>query len=276
MTVACTLAALPLFAQAGPSLSYEVAGREARDGVEVLQISFKAADSPSPTNAFLVRPESGGRGSAILYLHLLGPGGDKSEFLDEAKAMAAKGAVSLLPQQRVPWQQPWAGDAGDLELGRGQLAELRAGIAILRAERGVAKGRVAIVGHDYGAMSGLVLMAEDPAIMGGAFLAFAPRYSDWIGYFHGRNPLPKDQYDRAMAPLDPMKSLSRIGGRPLFLQFAKNDKYLSPDTIESIRIAAGPGPAFDVADAAGTNHENLSAKGAPPRLAWLDRLLSTP
>ena len=273
MILAC-LAVLPAFAQSAPAAPYAISNSEIENGVEVLTISYQAPDSPSPTGAFLVRPTSGRAGSAILYLHLFP--GSKKEFLQEAKAMAAKGIVCLLPDGRVPWSLPWNGSEGDLGKGREQVAECRAGVGILRNEPGIAKGRIVIVGHDYGAMFGLDLMAEDPEILGGAFLAFAPTYSKWITYFHSRDSLTLDEYDQVVRSLDPLTVLPRIGGRPLFLQFSDSDRYVSQNDVETIRKVADAGAVLDVVEESGTNHENLQKKGASSRLAWLDKMLQTP
>jgi predicted esterase len=270
------LGAASAFAETGGSSLYTVAGTESEGSVQVLSIDFQSAESPSQSHAFLVRPGSGGTGSAILYLHLLGPGGTSTQFLSEAKTLAAKGVVCLLPQGRVPWHETWTGDSKDLARGQSQMAEYRMAIEILRHEPGVTPGGIVLVGHDYGAMYGLCLMADDPGIKAGAFLAFAPRYSDWIAYFPGDNHLPKDQYDRLMGPLDPMKALSRIADRPVFLQFARSDIYVSEKTISMIQAAAGPRMVFDVVDAEGTHHENLHRMGAARRGAWLEQQLGTP
>jgi pimeloyl-ACP methyl ester carboxylesterase len=170
----------------------------------------------------------------------------------------------------------WAGDETDLARGQGQLAEFEGALALLQAEPGLAKDRIVLVGHDYGAMFGLVLAAENPDIRAMVFLAFAPRYSDWKDFFNPRKKLTPAVYDGIMAPLDPMAALDKLRGRPLFLQFAKSDTYVSEETVAAIRAAAGAGPVFDVVDAPDTDHENLHKKGAEVRLAWMENQLFAP
>ena len=175
--------------------------------------------------------------------------------------MASKGIVCLLPDGRVPWSLRWNGSGDDVGKGLEQLAEYRYAIDILRGEPGIARGRILVVGHDYGAMYGLALMAKDPEIMGGAFLAFAPKYSKWLSYF-SRDRLPTDEYDRLLESLDPLTALARIGRRPLFLQFVDSDSYVSQNDVETIRKVADAGSVFEVVDESGTYHENLQEKGS--------------
>ncbi len=257
---------------AGP-VAYEVLNRKTEAAVEVLVIEFQAQGSDFRTQAILVRPTSAGPHPGVLYLHKLGPGGSSGQFREEAMLLAAKGVICLLPQGRVPWKQKWSGDELDLPRGRAQLAEFSAALSLLEAEAGVDRQRILLVGHDYGAMFGLVLAAANPGISAMAFLAFAPRFSDWKDYFSPRKNLSPAVYDEIMAPLDPMKALEGLKGRRLFLQFAASDGFVSPQTVAEIRAAAGEGSVFDIVSSQGTDHENLHQNGSATRLAWMERQL---
>ena len=59
------------------------------------------------TEAYLVEPAGGGRGSGVLFLHWFdteAPDGNRTQFLEEASSLAREhGTVSVLPQGQFPW-----------------------------------------------------------------------------------------------------------------------------------------------------------------------------
>lgn len=62
---------------------------------------------PTGSEVYLVEPMAGGRCAAVLFLHWFdtqAPDGNRTQFLDEAVALAREhGVVSILPQGRFPW-----------------------------------------------------------------------------------------------------------------------------------------------------------------------------
>ena len=92
-----------------------------------------------------------------------------------------QGVVSVLPQG----QFPWLGGTGRRGLGRrthpGERLRGTAGRWTCSRERpGVDPPRIALVGHDFGAMHGVVLAAEDERIAGDGLIAATPRWADWF------------------------------------------------------------------------------------------------
>jgi pimeloyl-ACP methyl ester carboxylesterase len=215
----------------------------------------------------------GGRGPALLFLHWFdteAPDGNRTQFLDEAVAMAHDhGAVSLLPQGRFPWAEDPTDAAADAERIRAEVARHRAAVDLLAARTDVAQERIGLVGHDFGAMHGVLLAAEDQRIAAAVLVAATPRWGDWFLPFW---QIAGDRHDylRALAPLDPIERVGAIAPRPVCFQFARNDFFIAPMTgLEFHRVAGEPKEmhAYDA------DHGMRDRQAALDRLAFLRPLL---
>ncbi|MGH2416911.1 MAG: alpha/beta hydrolase family protein [Candidatus Limnocylindria bacterium] len=208
-----------------------------RDDVRVDDVRV-AADIP----AFVVEPSEGGRGPAILFLHWFdteAPDGNRTQFLAEAEDLARDhGVVSLLPQGRFPW----SGDPTDAEADAGRIrAEVeghRAALDLLAGRTDVDAARIALVGHDFGAMHGTLLSAEDRRIAAAVLIAATPRWGDWFLPFW---PIAGDRHDylRALAPVDPIARVGELSPRPVCFQFARSDFFIASMTGLEFHAAAG-------------------------------------
>ena len=131
-----------------------------------------------------MEPVGGGRGPAILFLHWLdteAPDGNRTQFLDEAIGLAREqGVVSVLPQGQFPWLGGPVDAASDAERIRAEVARHRLAIDMLEERPDVDPARIAMVGHDFGAMHGVILAAEDERIAGAVLIAATPRWGDWF------------------------------------------------------------------------------------------------
>ena len=208
-----------------------------RDGVRVDDV--RVGDG---VPAFVVQPVGGGRGAAILFLHWFdteAPDGDRTQFLSEAEDLARDhGVVSVLPQGRFPW----SGDPTDAEADAGRIrAEVeghRAALDELAGREDVDASRIALVGHDFGAMHGTLLAAEDARIAAAVLIAATPRWGDWFLPFW---PIAGDRHDylRALAPLDPITRVGEVSPRPVCFQFARSDFFIASMTGLEFHGAAG-------------------------------------
>ena len=238
-----------------------------RDGVRVHDIEVAGSE------AYLVEPIAGGGGSAILFLHWFdteAPDGNRTQFLAEATALARDhGVVSLLPQGRFPWSAPPTDAEADATRIRDEVERHRAGVDLLAARDDVESGRIAMVGHDFGAMHGVVLAAEDKRIAAAVLIAATPRWGDWFLAFW---PVAGDRWDylRALAPLDPVSRIGDLAPRPVCLQFARNDFFIAGMSGLELHGAAGEPKALHPYD---TEHGVREPQAAADRAAFLGPLL---
>ena len=208
-----------------------------RDGARIHDLRVQAG-----SDAYLVEPVDGGRGAALLFLHWFdteAPDGNRTQFLDEAVALAREhGVVSLLPQGRFPWAEAPTDVKADAARIRAEVAAHGRAVDLLAARDDVEAGRIGLVGHDFGAMHGIVLAAEDDRIAAAVLIAAAPRWGDWFLPFW---PIAGDRWDylRALHPLDPVTRIGGVAPRPICLQFAKSDFYIADMSGLELHRAAG-------------------------------------
>ena len=252
------------------------AQRPATSGVVVEDISIPVPGQ-DPVQAYLVKPAGPIKKSSaagVLWLHWLGEiNNDRSEYLPEAIALAGEGAVSVLPLGYFPWVPNPDGTAGDVTLVENQVAAFGRALDRLADVRGVDQSRIALVGHDYGAMYGailadsedqggnristMVLQAPD-ALMGNWFAQF------WLGYEGAQ----RDAYLAQFAGLDPVDRAAglndRLGDRVLF-QWAGKDIFIDQDVRDAYAAAA---PDADVTFYENQDHE-FRDSARVDRLAFL-------
>jgi dienelactone hydrolase len=200
---------------------------EPRGDVTVRDITF----SPGPgreTKAYLVVPKGNGPFAGILWVHWLGEEkSNRSQFLDEAVELAPKGAVSLLVD--AMWSAPeWFGKRipeKDYENSIRQVIELRRALDLLLSQANVDKTRIGFVGHDYGAMYGMLMAGVDPRINTFVFIAATQSLNDWA--FLGPQPKSKAAYLKQNSNLELTDYLRQVGNASKFFQFGKGDFYVS-------------------------------------------------
>jgi dienelactone hydrolase len=184
-----------------------------------------------PVRAYLVR-SAGKLGphthAGILFLHWLGQiHSDRTEFLAEAIELAPRGAVSLLPQGLFPYSANPIGTRQDVTAIKKQLAVFRAALNWLAARRYVDRSRVAVVGHDYGAMYGALLASSDPAVRAAVLATPDATWGHWfVKYWLGYTGRRAARYDALFTSLQPVRHVSRLGKRELF-QWAGQDIFVS-------------------------------------------------
>ncbi len=197
---------------------------------------------PDGRDAYLITPAAGGSGPAILFLHWFdteAPDGNRTQFRDEATALAREqGIVSVLPQGQFPWAEPPTAADADRRRIELEVRAARAALDLLAGRDDEDAARSGLVGHDFGAMHGLVLAAQDDRVAAVVSIAATPRWGDWFLPFW---PIAGDRFDylRALHPLDPITVIGRIAPRPVLLQFARGDFYVADMTGLELHRAAG-------------------------------------
>lgn len=246
-------------------------GRETRATAIVRDLTFTPADQP--VKAYLVTPlKSTEVNAAILYVHWLGEPAttNRTEFLDEAVTLAGRGVVSLLVD--TMWAEPYwyKNHIPEEDFARSirQVIELRRAMDLLLAQPGIDPKRVAFVGHDFGAMYGVLASALDRRAKTYVLIAGIPRLIDWMLF--ARQPLDLAAFRNQIAPLDPVNYVGRLAPAPIFFQFANKDQYVSATQAAEFYAAAGVRKQMATYEA---GHDLHTAEVAEDRVAWLSREL---
>jgi hypothetical protein len=252
-------------------LNVHEVGRETRGAALVRDLTFTPVDKP--VKAYLVSPATGeGPHAAILYVHWLGASGssNRTQFLEEAVTLANRGVTSLLVD--TMWAEPkwYAARIPEEDYARSvrQVVELRRAMDLLLAQPRIDLARVAMVGHDFGAMYGMIAGAQDHRAITYVFIAPTPHFVDWF-LFHQQ---PKDPvaYKRQLAGIDPVLFVPKLSPASVFFQFASKDFYVAAEEAAEFYAAALPRKHQATYDG---DHGLHLPEVAADRVAWLVREL---
>ena len=200
---------------------------EKRGDVTVRDITFSATPGRE-VKAYFVVPVGNGPFAGILWTHWLGDEkSNRTQFLDEAVDLARRGTMSLLVD--AMWSAPeWFGKRvpeQDHENSVRQVIELRRAVDLLLSQANVDKTRIGFVGHDYGAMYGMLMAGVDQRIKTYVFIAATQSLSDWA--FLGPQPKSKTAYLKQNLDLELTDYLRQVRNASTFFQFGKSDAYVS-------------------------------------------------
>jgi len=212
---------------------------EQRGDVTVRDITFAGAPGKPDVKAYLVVPNSKGPFAGVLWVHWLGAEkSNRTQFLDEAVALAPKGVVSLLVD--AMWATPgWFQNRTleeDYDYTIVQVINLRRAMDILLEQPLVDKSRVGYVGHDYGGMYGMLAGGVDQRAKTYVFIAVTQSLNDWA--FLMPQPKSKSEYLRRNAVLELTDYLRQVKNASTLFQFGKNDYYISGADAQVIFLAA--------------------------------------
>jgi hypothetical protein len=164
-------------------------------------------------------------------LHWLGapPDNDRSEFFEDAVQLANHGVTSLLVE--APWANPeWFPNRKldeDLLATTQYMAQLQSYFDYLIAEAKPKGNKIALVGHDFGAMYGALLLPGENAIRYAVIMAAVPDFADWFLLNRKLGESETQQYREQMSVVAPSRYLRCARNLNVLFQFAKNDKYVS-------------------------------------------------
>ena len=214
---------------------------EQRSDVTVRDITF----SPSAgreVKAYLVVPKGNGPFAGILWVHWLGEEkSNRTQFLDEAVELAPKGTVSLLVD--AMWSAPeWFGKRvpeEDYKNSIRQVVELRRALDLLLSQANIDKARIGFVGHDFGAMYGMLMAGVDQRVNTFVFIAPTQSLNDWA--FLGPQPKSKAAYLKQNSVLELTDYLRQIRSASKFFQFGRGDFYVS-SADAAVLFSAAPEP----------------------------------
>ena len=243
---------------------------EQRGDVTVRDITFSPG-AGRETKAYLVIPKGNGPFAGILWVHWLGEEkSNRTQFLEEAIELASKGTASLLVD--AMWSTPnWFGKRipeKDYENSIRQVIDLRRALDLLLSQSNVDKTRLGFVGHDYGAMYGMLMAGVDQRINTFVFIAATQSLNDWA--FLGPQPKSKAAYLKQNANLELTDSLRQVRNASTLFQFGKSDFYVSQADGAILFAAANEPKQRKIYDA---GHKMESSEIVKDRNEWLIKQL---
>ena len=245
-----------------------MAGQASAAGSRVRVVDAVLGSGDSRVEASIVEPSDGRVRAGILFLHWLGDHrSDRSQFLSEARGYAEAGVRCVLPAGRLPWEPDPIDAATDI--ANLELEQLRLGAAVDRLSAGLSKGTpLALVGHDFGAMHGLVLAARRPVFKAAVLIAATPRWGDWFLRFWQVDG-DRFEYLRRLAPYDPVAVARELRAKSLW-QFSDRDFFIAPMSAIELARASGPDPTIEWYAA---DHAMRSARARKARARFLEHQL---
>jgi len=260
------------------SLDMQEKGTAKRGDVSVLDISY-ASPKGGRVPAYLVVPSGKGSFAAVIWGHWYwstSPARNRSEFLDEAVALAPSGVVSLLTDG--PVARPGHGKDNDptseaqaAELIQ-QIIDMRRGVDLLLARKDVDPQRIAYVGHSYNATVGAFLSGIDKrfkalVLMAGGLSDAVDRKSKEYEEFRQKvGPEKFDAFQSKYAWLDPGRFVSHASPAVVFMQYGSQDlPFLTPERDREYAKVVSEPKKFQIYDAP----HALNAAARRERLAFL-------
>jgi dienelactone hydrolase len=119
--------------------------------------------------------------------------------------------------------------------------EIRRALDLLLAQPGVDKTRVALIGHDFGAMYGAILITADKRPTLYALQAFTDTMSHWYLYGPKMAEPARSDFITKLKPLDAVEHLGKAAPAPVLLQFGTMDHHVPKERANAI-IAATSEP----------------------------------
>ena len=217
-------------------------GKGAHDGIEtqlvVMQTPFGARRV-----AELYSPQTESPCAAILYLHWYEPGSpdsDRSQFQGEAKELAQCGAVSLLIE--TMWSDRdffiKRTQREDLQNSIEEVVNIRRAIDLLLSQTNIDEDRVALVGHDFGGMYGVLAGSLDQRPSHYVVMAATPRFPDWYLYGPKMEEQARDEFIRQFSSFDPVSHIANLSPAPVLFQFGTDDPHVPTERAEEFFNAA--------------------------------------
>lgn len=240
----------------------------------VTESTFRDAGGVDRASITVTPPAGVATRGGILFLHWLGgpPKNDRTEFLEDAQALGEQGFTSLLID--MPWAERGWYRNRQLENDAAMSAMLvkSIGLALDRLQSLLPpQSRIAMVGHDFGAMYGLIAAGNDQRIGASVVIAATPRFADWFLLNRELAEDAKRSYLASIASLDAPQHLAKRPKMPILFQFSRKDDYI-PEARAQELIDAAKGPKetrwYD------TTHRMDHPDATRDRVQWLTRWFS--
>ena len=263
-------------------LDTQDAGVDFRGGVGVYDISY-ASPKGGRVPAYLVLPPGKGPFAAIIWGHWCWANSEfrnRKEFLDEAVALAPAGVASLLID--FPIARPGYVSDND-PLGAKQIDDLLQRVIDIRRAADLVLARpfadpkrLAYVGHSCGANAGAIVSGVDKrfrafVLMAGSLsdeaIVKSPQFQEFRQKFGAEKV---DAFMKKYSWADEGKYISHAAPATLLLQFASQEKFLTPELAKASAAVASEPKQFKLYDAP----HALNAEARRDRIAFLTEQLN--
>jgi dienelactone hydrolase len=256
-------------------------GVEQRGGITVHDVSY-VSPKGGRVPAYLVVPSGKEPLAAVIWGHWYWENSEfpnRKEFLAEAIALGHAGVVSLLTdgpiarpghlEDKTPLNQQQVTDLIQ------QIVDMRRGADLLLARKDVDPKRLAYVGHSYNASVGGFLSGIEKRFK--ALVLMAGGLSDELDlkskeYQDYRQKIGPEKFDAFMAKnawLDPGKFVSHAAPARVLLQYASQEKFLTPERARTYAALVSEPKRFKEYDAP----HALNAEARRDRIAFLTEQL---
>jgi len=271
-----TLAELSARFEYDRNAPFDLEEQEATDRgtISVQDLTYAGLDG-GRIPAYWIAPTDRDRFAAVLFVHPAP--GNRSSFFNEALRLGGMGIASLLIE--APWAagEAWARTLGTPEQNREIFAaivrELRRALDLVLARTGVDPGRVAYVGHSFGALCGGVLAGVDHRCRACVLMAGAPSFTDVaVANLPSLAGEALEHYREVMAPIDPATFIGHAAPAKLLLQFGERDQIFSREQSQAFADAASDPKLVRWYD---TDHAFESEEAKRDRVEWLHAQLGT-
>lgn len=259
-----------------PALPLDVhwIGERESGAITVSELTFQAAEGQRRV-ASLIRPEGNGPFPLLLYVHWYEPqacDSNRTQFLEEATQMATRGAMALLVE--TMWSdREWflkRTQADDVTASIQQVVEIRRAMDLLLAQPGADSTRFAYVGHDFGAMYGVLAGSIDARPTCYVLMAGTPRFPDWFLYYPKLEGEARNVFIEQMMPLDPIERVARLVPSPILFQFGNADPHVPVERAKAFFDEAEDPKEIMFYDAG----HGLNEDARRDRVVWLGQQLS--
>jgi dienelactone hydrolase len=252
-------------------------GLEKRGDVAIHDINY-VSPKGEVVPAYLVIPKGKGPFAAVIWGHWCwgnSPMRNRKQFLDEAVALAPAGVVSLLTDGPIARPGHVASkdplNEQDFDELVQQVVDMRRGVDLLLARQDVDPRRVAYVGHSCNAVIGAFLAGLDKRFK--AFVLMAGTTSDEVTkktpeYQEYRKEVGAERFDAFEAKhawADQGKYVSHAAPAFVFLQYATQEKFLTPERARLYAAVVSEPKRFKLYDAP----HALNAEARRDRIAFL-------
>ena len=242
---------------------------ERRGSVVVHDIEFRSGTER--IEGYLVEPISLGRVPGVVLVQ--GAGGDRTELLGDAIALAQRGAVALtitVPSTAYPLPQPTTVAqllSGAILTTVRDVVAVRRAADLLASRPAVDPKRIGYLGWSAGAKTGTFVAAADPRFRALALLSAG---ADPLSAFVASAPaVDRRLVRRALGSVDPIRYVALARPGTLLLEDGTRDAVVPHDALENLVHAA---PRGTLVRWYPTGHA-LDAKAYSDAFTWLLRRL---